>query len=440
MKKPIECYFTLSGINYKNGFITSCPQTPDQFVQMSDTIKPSEAFNSEAFKQHRLEMMGGTWSRGCHLCRDPEKIGSHSMRQDYIPVLEYYDTETGEVSTDGLKTIELRFSNSCNMACKHCSVVYSSGWVSKLKNYTPDEEDEKHDLKQLLKSEHRETDNDSGELGLTLDQVKEIVDDLNANCPNLEKVEFAGGEVLHQKQFLPCLKMLADHPNAKNIFISFHTNFNAKFDPVELSEALKPFKDSLIHISVDSGTNIYSYFRTGDWEVLKQNIEKFKLVDDKTYIGLVNTTSIYQMLDLKNIFKSYLELDIDVIDCSMVYSPLYLNPSLITVEFKDEVIKDIEDTRKMLEEEQQRRMDDFENTKNMRAWSNYHRRFKDITSGLKCLSEIENYVLNNFIEPKYWEDFLVYVRKTDQIWKQDFNEYFPNYKFENNRIRRVDNV
>ena len=36
--KPIECYFTLGGINYKNGFITSCPQQPEKMVGMGDTI------------------------------------------------------------------------------------------------------------------------------------------------------------------------------------------------------------------------------------------------------------------------------------------------------------------------------------------------------------------------------------------------------------------
>ena len=88
-------------------------------------------------------MMNGKWSRGCHLCRDPEMIGSHSMRQDYVPVTNYYDPATGAVDLKGLRHVELRFSNSCNMACKHCSVVYSSGWVSKLKHYQPDAEVEK---------------------------------------------------------------------------------------------------------------------------------------------------------------------------------------------------------------------------------------------------------------------------------------------------------
>lgn len=435
--EPIKCYFTLGGINYKNGFVTSCPQNPDQLFSMSQSIKPSEIFNSAAFKKHRLDMMNGKWSRGCHLCRDPEKIGSHSMRQDYPAITDYFDSVSGAVGFNGLRHVELRFSNSCNMACKHCSVVYSSGWVSKLKNYTPDEEVEKHNLLQLLRAEHRESDFDDGELGITIDQMKEIVNDLIDNFPEIEMVAFAGGEVLYQKQFFPCLELLAQHPNAQNITIAFHTNFNAKFDPVKLTELLKPFKQTIIHISVDAGKNIYPYFRTGNWETLKNNIDTFKSLDKKTYIGLVCTTSVYQILDIEDIFKSFLELDVDTIDCAMCYSPKYIDPSLAAIEFREQVIADFAATRKMIYAERDRRLADMENSSKLRSWKPRMNRFNDIYWALKRLDEIEHYTLNNKLDSKYWEDFLVYVRKTDEIWQQNFTDYMVNYKFENNRIRRA---
>ena len=50
--------------------------------------------------------------------------------------------------------------------------------------------------------------------------------------------------MLYQKPFLPTLDRLAEHPNAKNMFIMFHTNFNAPFDPVALSHRLDKFGSS----------------------------------------------------------------------------------------------------------------------------------------------------------------------------------------------------
>lgn len=437
---PIKCYFTLGGINYKNGFVTSCPQQPEQFVRMEQTILPSEIFNSEKFKNHRLEMMNGKWSHGCHLCRDPEAIGSHSMRQDYVADADFYDTESGAVNFKGLRHVELRFSNACNMACKHCSVVYSSGWMSKLKHYVPDDEAKVFNLTQLLRTEHRENDTDVGQLDISIEQMTAIIEDLNTNFPQLEKVEFAGGEVLYQKQFFPCLRLLASHPNVANMSIGFHTNFNAKFDPVELSNLLMPFRRSIIHMSLDAGTNIYPYFRTGNWETLKENIRRFREVNTKTLLGIVCTTSAYQVMDIYNIFESFLTLDVDTINAAMCYSPQYINPSVMNIHFAEQVKNDIEKTRAMILEEQKKRMDNFAVTSKMRAWKSYYNRFNDIHDALRSLKEIEIYTLNNKISSEYWDAFQVYVKKTDEIWQHNFNDYMVNYKFLNGKIERIDNV
>ena len=68
MSKKIACWYTLGGLNYKNGFATSCPQQSDKLHIMEGTqiIKPSEIINSEGFRKHRLDMMSGKWSPGCH--------------------------------------------------------------------------------------------------------------------------------------------------------------------------------------------------------------------------------------------------------------------------------------------------------------------------------------------------------------------------------------
>ena len=61
---------------------------------------------------------------------------------------------------------------------------------------------------------------------------------MDAIISNIEKIDFAGGEVLFQKQFFPVLERLAQHPNAKNLYIFFHSNFNAPFNVVRLNELI----------------------------------------------------------------------------------------------------------------------------------------------------------------------------------------------------------
>lgn len=443
MADPIVCFYALKGINYKNGFVTSCPQQSDQLHIYKDTkvLKPSDIINSKNFCEHRKELMNGVWSKGCHLCRDAEAIGSTSMRQDY-PVSEddfkLYNKETGEIDFGLVNHIELRFSNSCNMACLHCSDVYSSGWVSKLKHYQPDEEVRKHKLLQLTRTFHKLTPDEDLTISISIEQMEEIVDDLNTNFPNLKKIDFAGGEVLYQKQFFPCLRLLANHPNASNITIAFHTNFNAKFDPVELSKLLQPFNRGIIQMSLDAGTNIYSYFRTGDWDVLKDHVNKFRAVDKKCELNIKCTTSAYQIMDIENVFASFLTLDVDWIDSSIVYTPRYMNPALMTLKFKDYVYEDIQNTYKLIIAERDKRLANIDEYKHLRSWNPVKKEFIDIKSALRALAQIEQYVFNHQCKEDDWEAFLVYIKKTDEIWKHDFNNYMKKYKLVNNQIQRAE--
>jgi hypothetical protein len=414
----IPCYYAIGGINYKNGFVTSCPQGSDQLHVIEQIIRPSEIINNEKFKQHRKDLMSGVWPEGCHLCKEVEEAkAGKSMREDYPADERYYDP-SGTVDFKSLRHIELRFSNSCNMACLHCSDVYSSGWSSKLRFYVPNQEDHKYRLMQLTREMHRRSPDENLSMGLSVDQVLEIVDDLNNNFPNIEKIDFAGGEVLYQKQFFPCLERLAEHPNAKNINLTFHSNFNAKFDPVRLSELLAAFGKSLIHISVDAGTNIYSYFRTGSWDTLVSNIEKFRSVNNFTKLDAVCTTSIYQIMDIENVFESILSLDVNSISSSIVFTPRYINPSLMMLEFKEYVLSDIRDTYKMIDKN--------------------HRPKVRADSAKRALKKIEDYMLNyDSLTHETYEAFSVYVKKTDVLWKQNFNQHMVKYKYIDNKIVRV---
>ena len=45
-------------------------------------------------------------------------------------------------------------------------------------------------------------------------------------------------------------------------------------------------------------------------------------------------------------------------------------------------------------------------------------------------------MINHKPQYKHWEAFMVYVRKTDEIWQQDFNTHFENYKFLDYKVLR----
>jgi hypothetical protein len=193
-------------------------------------------------------------------------------------------------------------------------------------------------------------------------------------------------------------------------------------------------------LSIDSGKNIYPYFRTGNWEVLKQNIETFKNLDTKKQFALtiVCTTSAYQIMDIYNVFESFLTLDVDNINSSIVYTPKYINPALMMIEHKESVLEDIKKVKELIMKEKIRRFTNLEETSKNRSWNSLRKVFTDIQSAQLAIENIEQYILNNsFIKQEEYEALKVYIRKSDSIWKQNFNDYFVNYKYENGQIVRV---
>ena len=439
-----NCLYALGGINYKNGVISTCPRQSDQLVFAHETILPSKIFNHKNFRGMRKLLHEDQWPQGCSTCEEMEKSDLKSMRFDYVldtdnyfcknkvgydreiaskKLLDCYDNTDHSVTSEGLRHVEFRFSTACNFSCLHCSKVYSSGWTKKLKNYIPDKEDELYDLRQLLGTEHRHGPNDRNEMSLTTDEALKIVEDLNENFPNLAYVDVAGGEVLYQKQFFPTLRKLAEHPNAKNIHLSFHTNFNADFSVMELSDVLSFFGKSTIIISADAGKTFYSYFRHGgSWDKLKQNVKEFRDYNNFTYDDVSCTTSIYQMFDIYDVFESFFELGLNF-DASIVQTPQYLDPSLIMYDFYDETMEDIRKTYKLIErmEKKAKSKMDLIKGNDARKWLDY----------------IVNYIKNTKISYNHFNRWLIYRKKSDIIWKQDFNQYFKNYQIIKEDLVRV---
>jgi|TARA_B110000263_G_scaffold52691_1_gene44132 MoaA/NifB/PqqE/SkfB family radical SAM enzyme len=431
----IECFYALGGINYKNGVISTCPRQADQLVFADETTLPSEIYNHKNFKDLRSKLYNNEWPSGCDSCEEMERDGLKSMRLDFSLIdnwfckegakdkregsndslISLYNDTTHEVGFKGLRHVEIRFSNACNFACLHCSKVFSTGWTKKIQNYKPDIEVIQNDLKQLMGTEHRHGSEDKSEMQLSTEDALKIVEDLNENFPNVEFIDFAGGELLYQKQFFPTLKKLAEHPNAKNMLISFHTNFNADFNVNELTTALEPFKESCIIISIDAGQKIYSYFRHGGtWNKLKQNIQDFKQINTFTHIDISCTTSIYQILEIEDVFKSFYELDCNM-DASIVQTPKYINPSIAMYDFEKEILKDLRSTEDFIMKNLGPEKYDF------KKWFDY----------------IADYVKRTRLEYRHYNRWLVYRKKSDEIWQQNFNDYFQNYQIDNGELIRA---
>ena len=420
MKSLLPCSYTNHALNYKNGFVTTCPQSSEE-LHYRDGSLPSEFLNSPGFRKNRLQLMNGEWPVGCHLCKEAERDGVYSMRQDQP---DWYDeslfnTETGEVALEAIKHIELKYNNSCNMACLHCDSVFSSQWESRLKRYVPTKEDKKMNMEQILKSRHGQALNQTRKQGnsrvkISMAETKLIIQDLIDNFPNLERYDCSGGEPLKQKEFWYSIEELQKHPNLDNLTIFFYTNFNADFDVHRLNDLLSKYKKVVLNISVDAGTNIYSYFRDGNWDTLVDNINKYRAINNNTEIKAIVTYSVFQLLDIYNVMTSVCTLPVDIIDAAPVHVPPYLNPALAIHKFEFFVAEELDRTREAL--------------------LNLDRDEHFVHMAIKALDEIEEYVYGYKLEKPdvFWEQFLHYRKTIDKLFEKDFNKAFSNYQYDDN--------
>lgn len=433
----LNCFYSLHGVNYKNGFATSCPTQVDPLHILEGKVT-SDFWNNENFRNHRKQLQSGKFPAGCHLCKEMEAVNLKSMRFDYSKNFskEFYNSETGEMDYKALKHIELRFNNSCNMSCLHCDSTFSSSWETKLKGLQSEIEKYRKELSnnliyQLLGLRHQPKDKERYQrMKLSLDDTRNIINDLCDNFPNLEQFDCSGGEPLKQQQFFLALELLQHHPNAKNLHIFFYTNFNAEFDMDRLNDLLSKFKKVTMNISIDAGTNIYRYFRDGDWNTLSTNLDKFRKINTNSKIVGVITYSIYQIMDIKNVFESILTLPLNDIKAAPVQTPEYINPSLIMHEFRNEVYEDINETKDAIIEYEKYLRKTLVNYKDNYGYLKSKDTFVPIESAIKILDEIKDYIDSTKLDPKWYSSFFVYRRYSDRLFKKRFNDVFQNYQID----------
>lgn len=429
------CYYSLAGINYKNNVVTCCPRQSDFLAVQDSQNLPSKFINNENFIDLRKKLINDVWPDGCDTCQKIENKNIPSMRQDYILENDvFYDNKNQikklaefsekkiieclnddyTISFDGIRHVELRFSDSCNLNCLHCSEVFSSRWKKILKNLNYDEGDNFHNITQLLGTEHRKKD-EKYSINVKIEDIEKIVYDLCKNFKNIERIDFSGGEPLFQKQFWIFLEKIQRHQNIDNIQFSFHTNLNCDYDVDLLNDLLKNFGGCTIIISVDGGKNSYEFFRNGsNWNKLVDNICKLKKLNFRVQKYITCTTSAFQIIDLENIFMSFMDLNLKM-ECSFVQSPAYLDPCVLKHDFYDQIVEDIIRT--------------FSIIKN-------HKNFRRRDEAVFNLEKIRNYFCNNNIEYRYYYAFLHYIKRVVEIFDKDFNSHYEKFKFFNGELIR----
>jgi MoaA/NifB/PqqE/SkfB family radical SAM enzyme len=254
----------------------------DETKQEWKEIFWKRGIRTEVHEKARQQMIAGEWPSICTVCKDAEELGIKSHRQTALEKYKMPDEPR-------LKYLDIKFSNTCNLACRMCKPSDSSIIAEVIASSA------KEDIPKFIKDDYWIPKDYKFQSEDKVEYTKIRIAD------GLEILKVTGGEPLACKYFMQVIDWAVEEGFAKNLEINFTTNLTKINKP--FLEKLKKFKKVRIIISADGTNKIYNYIRQGSsWNKFKQNFELLSTYINEDFEAQVACVlQFYNILDFKNL-------------------------------------------------------------------------------------------------------------------------------------------
>jgi len=119
-----------------SGMTTSCHHPPAHRINEQEIkLYPSRIHNTAEKKQDRAQMQRGERPPGCEYCWKIEDMGRDAV-SDRVYKSRIYPKEALDEASHmdpdrdvNLRTLEISFDRTCQLACSYCNPAFSSTWV-----------------------------------------------------------------------------------------------------------------------------------------------------------------------------------------------------------------------------------------------------------------------------------------------------------------------
>ncbi len=258
-----------------NGVVKNCAITSQSLGNLHQQ-SIEQCVNSDTNVQIKTDMLDKIAHPRCSACYKVETLSTNIMqsqsnrhwyRKYGIADLNLYTRP----DNFNLQVLDLRWKNTCNLACVYCGPDLSSKWAQELKNYshTVDEDILNHNKQYVFQ-----------------------------RLKNINHVYLAGGEPLLIKENLELLDRLSgENPN-----VEIRINTNLMVTNNEIFKRLITFKNVKWTVSVDSIEDQFEYIRyPASWKVFLENLTWIKEQNFDINFNMVwnvlNSTSIFDCID-----------------------------------------------------------------------------------------------------------------------------------------------
>jgi MoaA/NifB/PqqE/SkfB family radical SAM enzyme len=243
-----------------------------------------EVWNNDNMKRIRKQVLNNERPPECIGCFSYEDQDVESMRQRHITKdypesrINMYPNILDSLNDDYtmpfvMPSIEIRLTNLCNLKCRMCSPMDSTSW------------NDWNEIVDFYVKEHSHIGKTIIELKL---DEKPLLDSFENNerwwqsfeklIPNINFLEFAGGEPLMDPSHYRILDMFGEH--ASNVDLKYATNLTTLGKGKRnVFDYWPRFKSVTVHASIDGVGDLFEYIRTNaDWVEVSENIQKIKQI------------------------------------------------------------------------------------------------------------------------------------------------------------------
>lgn len=280
-------------------------------------IQPiEEILNGELAKSIRQSFINNEWHPSCSICKKLEDIGSGLSEKVFI------ESEYEKISKVGadyfkLRSMDLRWTNLCNLACNYCMPYFSSRWA------------QINNIK--VNSLHK-------------DNVATLLQYVKNNLDGIYTIMMLGGEPLLQKENNELLDILATAKN--DIDITMLTNLSNPIETNNIAQKLLSRTNGRVDwcISIETVGDRFEYVRDGaSWQILNNNIAILnKNRPNVSCINLYPIYCLYSAFNLEEYFEWALSINADSVRWQMLNDPAELSILNLNKDLKLEAIAEID--------------------------------------------------------------------------------------------------
>jgi MoaA/NifB/PqqE/SkfB family radical SAM enzyme len=269
------CPMPWTGLMYNvDGKVKNCIRSAGALGNLKHN-SIEEILHGDANLATQRNMLANQPGANCYTCYDLEKDKTGfdiiSDRVFYLRELKQVPLDTYQVDQHDLRTIDVRWTNLCNLACVYCGPEFSSRWADEMQETIA-----RPDPAQL-------------------EQFKQYIFE---HAATLKHVYLAGGEPLLMKENLELLELLQQ----VNPDVNLRVNTNLTKTATQVFDRICEFKNVHWTISVETQQDEFEYIRFGHtWSDFLENLTRIQQLDHRVSFNmlwfLLNYDTVFDCVD-----------------------------------------------------------------------------------------------------------------------------------------------